>query len=293
MGVFLVLLGTIAFAVNVIIAPFIYESGSDPLTMIAFRSAVFVSALGPALIWLRQPLWMPARERLFSIALGVLFTIQGLCFFTAISRIPVSIGTLIEYTYPFQVAIVSRFVFGELLTVARVLLIIVALFGLGLVLEIPISEGGLDQLGVGLMVVASMMLTIKILLTHRLLTRVDSRRVALYMSTTVAVVCMSVFLLTSLEPAWPNTTEGWCFLWLAPASNLFGVLCFYTGLSMIGPGRAAMLSNCEPLVILILAALILGETLTFRQSLGAALVVIAIVVFQMVRVKYREKTSLS
>ena len=133
MGVILVLLGTIAFAVNVIIAPFIYQSGSDPLTMIAFRSAVFVSVLGPTLLVLRQPLWLSVRDRLFSMGVGVLFTIQGLCFFTAISRIPVSIGTLIEYTYPFQVAIVSLFLFGELLTIPRMSLIIVALFGLGLV----------------------------------------------------------------------------------------------------------------------------------------------------------------
>ena len=287
MGVLLVLLGTIAFAVNVIIAPFIYQSGSDPLTMIAFRSAVFVSILGPVMLALKQPLWLPVRDRLFSVGLGVLFTIQGLCFFTAISRIPVSIGTLIEYTYPFQVAIVSRFLFGELLTIARLSLIIVALFGLGLVLETPAEAGGLDNFGVGLMVVASMLLTTKILLTHRLLTRVDSRRVALYMSATVAAVCMSAFVLTPLTPAWPETTEGWCFLWLAPASNLFGVLCFYTGLSMIGPGRAAMLSNSEPLVILILAVMILGETLTVVQSLGAALVLFAIVAFQMVRVRHK------
>ena len=242
MGVFLVLIGTIAFAFNVIIAPFIYASGSDPLTMIAFRSVVFTAVLGPVLMLIGHPLAIPPRERLFCIGIGFLFTVQGLCFFTAISLVPVSIGTLIEYTYPFQVAVASRFLFGELLTFRRVALIILALMGLVLVLEKPALEGGLDGFGVTLMVIASTLLATKILLTYRILQRIDARRVALYMSATVAVVCVSAYVLTPLEPAWPTTQRGWLFLSFAPLSNLCGVLCFYTGLSKIGAGRSAMLA---------------------------------------------------
>lgn len=288
MGVLLVIAGTLAYAFNVIIAPFIYAAGSDPLTMIAFRSVVFAGVLGPALLLLGHPIRMAPRERLFSMGLGVLFTVQTLCFYTAISRIPVSVGTLIEYTYPFQVAVVSRFLFGELLTFRRMVLIVVALVGLATVLETPALDGALDHLGVFLMVLSSMLLTVKILLTHRLLMNIDSRRLGLYISATVAMVCIGVYLLTALEPAWPTTERGWLLLSLAPLNSLVGVLCFYTGLAMIGPGRAAMLSNSEPLFILILAVLLLGETFTLGQTIGAGMVVVAIVLFQLTRVQRKE-----
>ncbi len=154
-----------------------------------------------------------------------------------------------------------------------------------LVIEITQPNAALDPVGVGLMVFASMLLTAKTMATHRLLQRLDSRRTSLYLSLTVAVVCSVTYLATPLEPAWPQTTSGWWLLAVAPIASLAGMLCFYTGLARIGPSRAAMLANCEPVFILLLAMMLLGETFTMQQSLGALLLLVCVAWFQKSAVK--------
>ena len=126
----LVVCGTVMFAVTVVLAPFLYASGSDPLTFIWWRSLVVSAILAIILLLRGQPIQLPARERVFCIGVGVLMMVQTLAFFTAISLIPVSIGTLIEYTYPFQVAIASRLLYRETLSRIHLLLILGALGGL-------------------------------------------------------------------------------------------------------------------------------------------------------------------
>ncbi len=281
----LVVGGAAAFAISVIIAPALYASGSDPLTFISVRSVFVAGTLAAALVISQRPVALPAGVAVGCVAIGILMTVQTLAFFTAISRIPVSIGTLIEYTYPFQVAIVARMLYSEALPFQRVLVILGALVGLMLVIEITQPDVALDPFGVGLMVFASMLLTAKTMATHRLLQRLDSRRTSLYLSLTVAVVCSVTYLATPLEPAWPQTTSGWWLLAVAPIASLAGMLCFYTGLARIGPSRAAMLANCEPVFILLLAMMLLGETFTMQQSLGALLLLVCVAWFQKSAVK--------
>jgi len=279
-GMLLVVAGTGCFAITVVIAPFIYDSGSDPLTFIWFRSIVVAVVLPISLRLAGQPLAVPVRDGVTCALIGLLMTIQTLAFFTAISLIPVSIGTLIEYTYPFQVAIVARVLYGEALSVQCIALIVGALVGLMLVIEITAPKQNLNSFGVGLMVAASFLLTAKTMTTHRVLQRVDSRRTSLYLSVTVATVCSLAYLVSPVHPAWPTTDLGWSLLAITPVCSLAGMLCFYTGLARIGPGRASMLANFEPVFILILAVVLLAEVFTLLQSIGAVVVLVCVLWFQ-------------
>ena len=283
LGSALVVTGALAFSCDVIFAKYLFASGSDPLTMIMVRSVGMTSLLALLLVSWRQPLRLPGRERWISVSIGALFTLQGVCFFNAIELIPVSVGTLIEHTYPFQVALLARFLFGERLGALRLCMIVAALSGLVLVLQGPAAGADLNRAGLLLMVAASGLVTIQILLSHRVLLTVDSRRLTLHLSATVAVFSSAAFLATPLEPRWPQAIVGWVMLALIPVANLIGFLGLFTGLSLIGPGRAAMLANSEPIFLLLLSALLLGERLTAIQIAGAAMVVCAIVLFQLDR----------
>jgi len=279
-GILLVVCATGAFAINVIVAPFIYASGSDPLTLVFTRSFIISLTLLVALRILKYPIKLPPKDLIPCFGIGILMTVQTLAFFTAISLIPVSIGTLIEYTYPFQVAIVARILYGEVLTFLRILLIIGALIGLMLVIEIVSPQNNLNSFGVILMVIASVLITAKIITTHNILKRIDSRRIALYLSITVAGLCAFAFLFSPLKPDWPETNQGWLLLFITPLSSMIGMLCMYSGLTRIGPARTAMLANFEPIWILLLAVSLLGESFTPLQSFGVILVLICIIWFQ-------------
>jgi len=57
----------------------------------------------------------------------------------------------------------------------------------------------------------------------------------------------------------------------------------FTSVGRIGPFRTALFMNLEPLLAAILGVVVLGEVLTPLQMLGGAVMIIALVAFQMRR----------
>ena len=293
LGASLIVAGMFAFSCNVIVAKHLFERGTDPLTMLTVRSVGLWLVLAVILCLLRQPIRLPARQRWHTLALGVLMAVQTWCFYSGIARIPVSVATIVEYTYPFQVAMAAHFLGRESLTVRKVVTILFAFAGLVLVLEGPgIGVGsGIDPLGLGFIVAGSILVTVMILVSHRVLAVIDSRRFCLYTNATIGLLGVAIFVLSPLAPTWPEVAGDWGLLGLIPFLNLIGVLGMFTGLSIVGPGRAAMIANSEPVFVLVLAAVVLGDTLSPVQLPGAVVVIGAIVVFQIERAASKGVTA--
>ena len=76
------------------------------------------------------------------------------------------------------------------------------------------------------------------------------------------------------------------WLWLACIaliSTVLAMLTFFAGLRRTGPSATAILSTFEPVVTVGLAAVVLGESLTWVQGLGGAFVLASVVVLQLRR----------
>jgi drug/metabolite transporter (DMT)-like permease len=73
------------------------------------------------------------------------------------------------------------------------------------------------------------------------------------------------------------TSAGWGWLGsLAIVSTVVAIGLFFAGLRRLGPTGASILSTLEPVVTVLLAFLVFGETLTAVQVLGGALVIAAV-----------------
>jgi drug/metabolite transporter (DMT)-like permease len=78
-------------------------------------------------------------------------------------------------------------------------------------------------------------------------------------------------LLGELRPA-ELTAAGWGWLaCLALVSTVASISLFFAGLRRVGPTTASILATVEPLVTVLLALLVLGETLGVLQAVGGAL----------------------
>jgi drug/metabolite transporter (DMT)-like permease len=88
-------------------------------------------------------------------------------------------------------------------------------------------------------------------------------------------------LLGELRPA-DLTAAGWGWLGcLAIVSTVAAVGLFFAGLRRVGPTTASILATVEPLVTVLLAFLVFGETLGAAQLAGGALVLAAVLVLQL------------
>ena len=284
LGTALVLLGALGFASGVMLAKLVYRGGARPETLVMSRAAGFALLLALVLKSTGRRVSLPPAERYKCASLGLVFAVQSFCFFNAIDLIPVSLAALTEYTFPIQTALFMWLFRGERLGWTKLGCFFAAFAGLALALDVSANTAvaSLDRRGVLLAVGASMLLTVMVVFGNSIMGTVDSRRVTLHTTATVALVYALVFTLTPMQPQWPQGAGGW--LMLAGSSLLYlgGMLGLFSGLAMIGPTRASMLANTEPVLIVTLAGPLLGEWLAPGQWLGAALVVGAVFAMQLV-----------
>jgi drug/metabolite transporter (DMT)-like permease len=81
----------------------------------------------------------------------------------------------------------------------------------------------------------------------------------------------------------PHTNLGWAALIVMSLATTSGILLIFMSTMRIGPFRTALILNLEPLTATILSALVLGDVMTPLQGLGSAIMLGALVAFQLLR----------
>jgi drug/metabolite transporter (DMT)-like permease len=84
------------------------------------------------------------------------------------------------------------------------------------------------------------------------------------------------YLVFTGGPASFITQAGWLKLLVASLSLATGYVTLFAGLEILGPLKSSMLMNMEPILTIILAAILLGERLSSVQLIGAGLVIVGI-----------------
>ncbi len=277
LGAALALFGAVAAAALLVTARGLYDYGANPLTVLFIRAFGFVTLLALFLRLTGRPIRMAPSERYPSLALGLLLSFTTWANYTAVSLIPVSLSMLLLYTYPLMVAVAMRLVEGEKVRRIQYVAILIAFIGLAVSLEV--AKGPLEPVGVALALASATGLTVIVLVSNRILQRADSRRLTLHMATTNSL-CYGGAMLATGGPAIPGDPAIALILLVFPLGYFMAILGFFSAISLIGPTRASMFSNMEPIAAMSFAALALGQPVSGVGWIGAALVVGAVLVVQ-------------
>ena len=110
------------------------------------------------------------------------------------------------------------------------------------------------------------------LLSARVLKTDNARSVTLHMHISAA----ALFVIASVvvgDLSLPQTTRGWVGYICVPVFYTVAVASFFAGIAHIGAVRASLVMNLEPVGSIALGFVLLGQVLTPRQLLGAAIVI--------------------
>ena len=83
----------------------------------------------------------------------------------------------------------------------------------------------------------------------------------------------------------PASLLGWAAFAGTSVGSTLSTLLIYMSTNRVGPFRTAFIMNLEPLVTTILSMLLLEELLSPLQSLGAAVMLVSLCVFQFARAR--------
>ncbi|AVF42635.1 EamA family transporter [Pandoraea apista] len=276
-GVALIAVSASAFGAMAIFARAAAASGADIFAMLLFR--FFIAAI-LLLVWCRlQRVRFPARRRALGIALmgGVGYVGQSLCFFGALQYAQASLVALLLYLYPVFVTILAAIFLHERLTPVKLGALLLCSLGTAL----TVGGGHGQPLGMALAVAAALIYSGYIVVGARLTKGVDARATAtlVCLAATVSFGAMAAVRMSQGLPLqWPAGAGGWAALVaIAVCSTVIAILTFFAGLQRLGAGRASMLSTLEPVVTVLLAAMLLGETLSAAQLGGGVLILAGVV----------------
>jgi drug/metabolite transporter (DMT)-like permease len=276
-GVACIAASAVAFGAMAILARIAYASGVDTATLLALRFAI-AATLMLGLAWQRRAVLPRGATLAAVVALGALgYGGQAFTFFTALTLAPAGLVALLLYLHPALVALLSATFLHERLTRTKVAALVTALVGMALTVA-PALAGGEDgarPAGVAFGIAAAAIYAIYIVVGARVGRRVASLPLATVVIASAA--CVFVGWAAWRGPAWPATATGWLAIaGIAVLSTVVAITLFFAGLDRIGPTRASTLSTIEPLCTVLLAAVVLGETIAPVQLAGGALILAAV-----------------
>ena len=267
-GLGLSILSSVSYGSAPVFVRFAYDAGAVPLTLLAARYVIATVVILAALRLGGRSLALPEGRRFSGVVTGVFFGVMAYSYLVAIHRIPVSLAALLVFTYPLPVALLGRFR-GEPLRLPRILAITAAFIGLAAALGVEIGE--LDPVGIASATVCSLAYAFGVFYFGDTTRGADPMVVTLHAVATAAAIFVPLAALDgALVP--PATSLGLIGIAGVSISYLIGTLAFFAALVRIGPMKAALLAQLEPVVSILAAVLILHEQLSLVQSLGVALV---------------------
>ena len=274
-GIGILLLSGLGFTLSMLIASMAFKDGVDLSTSNTMRYGVATVFL---IIYRKvgeKKTGLPPRERYISLALGIPVFMMGIGYLGATQYIPISLAVLIFYTCPFFVAVISKFTENEPITIMRLIAIIIAFIGLSLALEVQ-STGDLQIIGIMFAFVAAIGFASFVSVSSLMLKTADRQAVLLHSLAAGTVLFVLFFVLTNgIEII--GTRAGWLKVSGSGIVVTFAYIAFFAGMKIIGPVKASMIMNIEPVLTIVLAAISLGERLSNIQLFGAVLVIVGIV----------------
>ncbi|KUG03472.1 permease of the drug/metabolite transporter (dmt) superfamily [hydrocarbon metagenome] len=271
-GAIFICISAFAYATQTILGKFAFSAGLTPESLLLLRYILTASFITPYLFFKKSAVIDKSPLVLLQ---AFLFASEGLLFFYALQHLSASITVVVFFSHPVLVAISSSIIFKEKLHSYFILGLILAITGVILVSGLLGGAVKLSVLGLALIVGAAVLYTI-----YSLISQKNVRTVSPLIITNTLAVGSIVILLALYHDlsflAQLSMEQLLITLVMTVLNTLIAVVFFLKGVKKIGASRATLLGTLEPVLAMLLAFSLLGESLSRVQMLGAIMVFISI-----------------
>lgn len=277
-GLLYIFIALVAAATISIITKIAISHGGDPTKILLLRFIIVVVFL-VGYMKLKNISWRTSRQNFFGlVGLGFAYVNVSLLFFLSMKYISPSLGSLILYTYPVMVSILSAVVLKERFTLSKLTALFFSLIGCMLVIGTDFNA--VDYRGVVLAFMTAVFFSIYIVGNKKILEGVEP---------VVSLAYMAVFSVVffAFKSAWDGTlnfqysaVDIISALLLAVIPTLIGIMALFKALEILGASKSAIISSFEPVVTLLLAYILIGDRITVVQLAGGAFILSGVFIVQ-------------
>jgi drug/metabolite transporter (DMT)-like permease len=277
-----VALAALQFGGIVVLGKILTNGGFPVAPFLAIRFLVAAALLAMLLAIVRQPHRAARGEGWRLAMLGMAgYAVEAGLFFAAVKHGSAAAVTLLFFTYPVVVAVLSialgRGIPGRLL----ILSLAAAVLGAGLVV---LSSGGLDITTAGIVFAfgAAVMFSLYLVGAEVVLQRTNSLTGAMWVSGS-AGLALSVFALASGSAQWPDGVRQWVPVLSTAVFSAGAFACLFAGLRRLGSVRTSIVAASEPLAATVFAVIFLSEPLRGGVVAGGVLILAGAVTASLAR----------
>ena len=273
-----------SFGLITTIAKLTYDEGASPQTVVFFRILAGSLMMG---VWsvmshrknlkkiiLKSPRFSNLPLAFLVFVIGFCIAGMSLGYLSSVKYIPVSLSVLLFFTFPFWVLILNYFIDGVVVSRLNFLSFVLAFFGLAICLG-PSWEV-LDWRGIAL-VLGGSLCSAGMIIGASKATKLVSMTDLVFLSNTVGVIFVGLLLYLTDSFSLSHTIDGWSGIAVICILFIIGQLSLFAATKSIGSTQTSLILNIEPLVSIGAAILLLGENLVFSQSLGIAVILLALI----------------
>lgn len=219
---------------------------------------------------------IPAIKKNFKLLVlsGIAIGVNWILLFESYKYIPVSTATLCYYLSPVFVTLASPFILKEKLTGTKLACVGAALFGMVLISGVLQGDAGAGNQFVGILLgCGAAVLYASVVLINKFIKDIPANDTTIMQLGTVAIVLLPYVLLTEDFTVldWsPNYLAMLIFVGILHTGIAYKL--YFSAVQYVEGQTIALLSYIDPVVTIILAAIVLGEPLTVYSIAGAVLI---------------------
>ena len=258
-----------------------------------FSSIAFAQGMGPMEVafWRAGIAWLFFAGQAFfrgetrmvrkDFPLLILFGLLGISLFYIAYQYAVKTGgaafaSVLLYTAPAWVVLSSFFLYRERLSPAKVLAVVLVIGGVALISQSggnPSAQHSLGMIAIVSGLTSGFCYSLYYTIGKYFSSRYSSANLFLY----VLPIGM-IGILPFVEFSEKSVTAWVALIGVAFISTFIANYCYYQGIKYLEAGRASIVATIEPVVAAVAAYLFFGEYFTLLGYLGAAMIILAVLI---------------
>lgn len=280
-----IVVGAICFSAKSILIKLAYTDGAgvDAITLLTLRMLIALPFFLGVALWERghRRQSHDAGDWLALLILGVIgYYLASLLDFKALEYIPAGLERLILFLYPTFVVILTAALYRRPIGRAQLAALLLSYAGILMVYgaQSQPDESSNIALGAGLVFGSALVFALFLTASGHFIPRFGSRRFTAYSMSIACFATITHFLATKpIEALLVPPRVAILALTLAVVSTVVPAFLMNAGIRRIGADQASIIGTLGPVSTLVLAFLVLGESLVPLQIIGSAMVLAGVV----------------